>query len=713
MADNDVLIQIRADVADINAKLADVKGYIGKVTDETNKMASEGKSSWEMFAAGIASAIYIAEQAIQKIQQFVATIAGLADAYGQAELSGLKLNAVLSAHNVGDLTEEYKSYAKEVENLTGIHHTEIENLQSILTTMGVIPSQMKPAVDAAVALHNVFGKDLTQSAELVGQALEGNFQRLQRIIPALKGAETGSLSASDVLKILKDSLGDVNEQISEAYITKIEKFSSSWKDFKETVIAPLIPLLSKVLDSLTNIVKQTPALLKMALMNPGEVLPLPGEPGSPVPAPVSTDATLKAADARFIKPPSHLLDALMKQWRERSAALQAQTFSDMQLTGAASGTTGQPLQFTDQMSSIVAQAAKLKEQFKLVPGSTGVINDWLFGQLHAEDIKESLEMLKTSWEWFEKSDLLQERTAMNKVMNDELLITKDLNEATRQRGDYEITERQLIEANIAATQKQIQAETDRWNAMRPPKDADDWTALNAQGLKIDELREKLKNLNDQLARTSTPQTLVVALKRYTDEAADVWKQYADAATTALKGLEDVFVDLCKTGKLNFTNLADSIISDLIRIQLRANITGPLSSWISGLFSVAPAFTEADFLKSAKGNAFQNGNVIRLALGGIVNRPTLFKMASGAGLMGEAGPEAVMPLARDSSGRLGVATSGGSPQNIQVQIINQSGSSVKATQSKATFDGQKTVVSVVIDALGRNAYGLRDAIVGVK
>ena len=66
----------------------------------------------------------------------------------------------------------------------------------------------------------------------------------------------------------------MNEQISEAYITKIEKFSSSWKDFKETVIAPLIPLLSKVLDSLTNIVKQTPALLKMALMNPGEVLPL-------------------------------------------------------------------------------------------------------------------------------------------------------------------------------------------------------------------------------------------------------------------------------------------------------------------------------------------------------------------------------------------------------------------------------------------------------
>jgi phage-related minor tail protein len=82
-------------------------------------------------------------------------------------------------------------------------------------------------------------------------------------------------------------------------------------------------------------------------------------------------------------------------------------------------------------------------------------------------------------------------------------------------------------------------------------------------------------------------------------------------------------------------------------------------------------------------------------------------------MGEAGPEAVMPLTRDSKGRLGVSTSGASPQNIQVQIINQSGNSVKGTESKATFDGQKTVVSVVIDALTRNAYGLRDVVQGVK
>ena len=44
MADNQVLIQIRADVADINAKLADVKGYIGKVTEETKKLSDQSGS---------------------------------------------------------------------------------------------------------------------------------------------------------------------------------------------------------------------------------------------------------------------------------------------------------------------------------------------------------------------------------------------------------------------------------------------------------------------------------------------------------------------------------------------------------------------------------------------------------------------------------------------------------------------------------------------
>lgn len=61
---------------------------------------------------------------------------------------------------------------------------------------------------------------------------------------------------------------------------------------------------------------------------------------------------------------------------------------------------------------------------------------------------------------------------------------------------------------------------------------------------------------------------------------------------------------------------------------------------------------------AQGGAFSAGRVRAFARGGIVDGPTLFPMRGGAGLMGEAGPEAVMPLTRGPDGRLGVAASGG-------------------------------------------------------
>jgi phage-related minor tail protein len=63
-------------------------------------------------------------------------------------------------------------------------------------------------------------------------------------------------------------------------------------------------------------------------------------------------------------------------------------------------------------------------------------------------------------------------------------------------------------------------------------------------------------------------------------------------------------------------------------------------------------------------------VIPFALGGIVTRPTLFPMANGMGLMGEAGAEAVMPLERGPGGRLGVrAMSGGPPLTVVGGAIN--------------------------------------------
>jgi len=60
---------------------------------------------------------------------------------------------------------------------------------------------------------------------------------------------------------------------------------------------------------------------------------------------------------------------------------------------------------------------------------------------------------------------------------------------------------------------------------------------------------------------------------------------------------------------------------------------------------------------ADGAAFSGGMVTAFASGGVVTSPTIFPMKTGMGLMGEAGPEAVMPLKRLSNGRLGVESQG--------------------------------------------------------
>jgi phage-related minor tail protein len=61
---------------------------------------------------------------------------------------------------------------------------------------------------------------------------------------------------------------------------------------------------------------------------------------------------------------------------------------------------------------------------------------------------------------------------------------------------------------------------------------------------------------------------------------------------------------------------------------------------------------------AKGGAFVQGQVMPFARGGVVSQPTTFPMRGGTGLMGEAGPEAIMPLTRGADGSLGVRASGG-------------------------------------------------------
>lgn len=104
----------------------------------------------------------------------------------------------------------------------------------------------------------------------------------------------------------------------------------------------------------------------------------------------------------------------------------------------------------------------------------------------------------------------------------------------------------------------------------------------------------------------------------------------------------------------FRDMAKVVIAQILKI-IAYNAIFQAFGQSSGVLGVIGRSFNPE--NNADGNAFSNGNVIPFAKGGIVSSPTIFPMAKGAGLMGEAGPEAIMPLSRGADGKLGVSGGG--------------------------------------------------------
>lgn len=196
---------------------------------------------------------------------------------------------------------------------------------------------------------------------------------------------------------------------------------------------------------------------------------------------------------------------------------------------------------------------------------------------------------------------------------------------------------------------------------------------------------------------------------YVEDATNSAKQVKDALTGAFNAASDALVDFVTTGQFNFSNFATSILKDLARIAIQKSILGPIAQGIGSFFGggatpVAQAFPIA----SANGNVFAGGSLQAFADGGVVGRPTMFPMANGGtGLMGEAGPEAIMPLSRDASGKLGVRSAGGSggdQYNISVSVASDGATSTKGNSQSGEQLGRAIAGAVRQEIMNQKRPG---------
>lgn len=123
-----------------------------------------------------------------------------------------------------------------------------------------------------------------------------------------------------------------------------------------------------------------------------------------------------------------------------------------------------------------------------------------------------------------------------------------------------------------------------------------------------------------------------------------------------------------------SKLGQSISETTFRAAVKP-ITDHVAGGITGVINGLLGF--------ADGGAFTQGRVTPFAQGGIVSGPVTFPMRGGMGLMGEAGPEAIMPLARGPDGKLGVraGSGGGRPVNVVMNIQTPNAESFRRSQSQ--------------------------------
>ncbi|MGC3519518.1 phage tail tape measure protein, partial [Pseudomonas aeruginosa] len=222
-----------------------------------------------------------------------------------------------------------------------------------------------------------------------------------------------------------------------------------------------------------------------------------------------------------------------------------------------------------------------------------------------------------------EAERYQQRIQLEQQSNDRVLqLQTELAQATTEKQRQELQAQIDLEREYLP--KRIQAQKDGYQQM--DKARQDWLAGAASG-----------------ART------------WFEQIDDTASQTRSAMMRGLDGLNDELHTFVTTGKASFRSLTTSVLSDLARIAQNKFITSLISS-MSGSSNGVISAIGSYFTANAKGGVYSSPSLSAFS-NGVYNSPQFFAFAKGAGVFGEAGPEAIMPLTRAADGSLGVRAIG--------------------------------------------------------
>lgn len=211
-----------------------------------------------------------------------------------------------------------------------------------------------------------------------------------------------------------------------------------------------------------------------------------------------------------------------------------------------------------------------------------------------------------------------------------------------------------------------------------------------------------------------------ALDNFLAQGSNVAGMTENVFTNAFNGMADGIANFALTGKRDFRSFTVSILADLAKMEARIAASKLLGS-VLGMFGFGAsaggstpsgAYSSAalSVIPNADGGVYRSAGLSQYS-GSIVNRPTFFAFARGAAVMGEAGPEAILPLRRGANGKLGVVAAGGGMAMFAPQYhiaISNTGPELTPQALKAFYDVGKKAAADFVQQQGRDGGRLSGA-----
>ncbi|EDV0716188.1 phage tail tape measure protein [Salmonella enterica subsp. enterica] len=349
---------------------------------------------------------------------------------------------------------------------------------------------------------------------------------------------------------------------------------------------------------------------------------------------------------------------------------------------------------------------------------------------HRDEIEQALQKLDIS-----QQDL-QHQNALNELKKKTLTLTSQLaDEESRvrqqhamalatmgmgdqQRGRYE--ERLKIQQRYQEQLEQLK----RDSKAKGTYGSDEYR--QAEQKLQDSLDRRLAEWADYNAKVDTASgdwTLGAsrALDNFMAQGSDVAGMTENVFTDAFNSMADGISNFALTGKMDFRSFTVSILADLAKMEARIAASKLLGS-VLGMFGAGAgagggtpsgAYNAAalSVIPNADGGVYRSAGLSQYS-GSIVNRPTFFAFARGAAVMGEAGPEAILPLRRGANGKLGVVAAGSGGMTMfapQYHIaITNTGPELGPQALKTVYDVSKKAASDLLQQQGRDGGRLSGA-----